>query len=144
MTLKFNGFKAKRNFHTILNFVLFQKYEMHENKYRTKICDFTVACTPILSLCSQHGFTHEKIQNTEFHWCRAVFEHFFSLNSPIFLPSLADGRKRKFVERKTQKCRALACFAIAIADIFVQNLMVGFFNSHCYSRYITTADMYWI
>ena len=42
MTLKFNGFKAKRNFHTILNFVLFQKYEMYENKYRTKICDFTV------------------------------------------------------------------------------------------------------
>ena len=36
MTLKFNGFKAKRNFHTILNFVLFQKYEMYENKYRTK------------------------------------------------------------------------------------------------------------
>ena len=43
MTLKFNGFKAKRNFHTILNFVLFPKYEMYENKYRTKICDFTVA-----------------------------------------------------------------------------------------------------
>ena len=42
MTLKFNDFKAKRNFHTILNFVLFQKYEMYENKYRTKICDFTV------------------------------------------------------------------------------------------------------
>ena len=42
MALKFNGFKAKRNFHTILNFVLFQKYEMYENKYRTKICDFTV------------------------------------------------------------------------------------------------------
>ena len=42
MTLKFNGFKAKRNFHTILNFVLYQKYEMYENKYRTKICDFTV------------------------------------------------------------------------------------------------------
>ena len=42
MTLKFNGFKPKRNFHTILNFVLFQKYEMYENKYRTKICDFTV------------------------------------------------------------------------------------------------------
>ena len=42
MTLKFNGFKAKINFHTILNFVLFQKYEMYENKYRTKICDFTV------------------------------------------------------------------------------------------------------
>ena len=34
--------KAKRNLHTILNFVLFQKYEMYENKYRTKICDFTV------------------------------------------------------------------------------------------------------
>ena len=44
MTLKFNGFKAKRNFHTILNFVFFQKYEMYENKYCTKICDFTVAC----------------------------------------------------------------------------------------------------
>ena len=43
MTLKFNAFKAKRNFHTILNFVLFQKYEMYENKYRTKICDFTVS-----------------------------------------------------------------------------------------------------
>ena len=42
MTLKFNGFKAKRNFYTILNFVLYQKYEMYENKYRTKICDFTV------------------------------------------------------------------------------------------------------
>ena len=42
MTLKFNGFKAKRNFHTILNLVLFQKYEMYENKYRTKISDFTV------------------------------------------------------------------------------------------------------
>ena len=42
MTWKFNGFKAKRNFHTILNFVPFQKYEMYENKYRTKICDFTV------------------------------------------------------------------------------------------------------
>ena len=42
MTLKFNGFKAKRNFHTILNFVLFQKYEKYENKYRTKICDFIV------------------------------------------------------------------------------------------------------
>ena len=40
MTLKFNGFKAKRNFHTILNFVLFQKYKMYESKYRTKICDF--------------------------------------------------------------------------------------------------------
>ena len=36
MTLKFNGFKAKRNFHTILNFVLFQKYEMYKNKYRTE------------------------------------------------------------------------------------------------------------
>ena len=47
MTLKFNGFKAKTNFHTILNFVLFQKYEMYENKYRTKLCDFTVpvACS---------------------------------------------------------------------------------------------------
>ena len=42
MTLKFNGFKAKRNFHTMLNFALFQKYEMYENKYRTKICDFAV------------------------------------------------------------------------------------------------------
>ena len=39
---KFNGFKAKRNFHTILNFLLFQKYEKYKSKYRTKICDFTV------------------------------------------------------------------------------------------------------
>ena len=50
MTLKFNGFKAKRNFHMILNFVLFQKYEMYENKYRTKICDFTVIDYQTLSL----------------------------------------------------------------------------------------------
>ena len=52
MTLKFNGFKAKRNFHTILNFVLIQKYEMYENKYRTKICDFTVkfvCCNMVLT-----------------------------------------------------------------------------------------------
>ena len=41
MTLKFNGFKAKRNFHTV-KIRTFQKYEMYENKYRTKICDFTV------------------------------------------------------------------------------------------------------
>ena len=34
--------KQKKKFHTILNFVLFQKYEMYENKYRTKICNFTV------------------------------------------------------------------------------------------------------
>ena len=50
MTLKFNGFKEKRNFHSILNFVLFQKYKMYENKYRTKICDFTVVELHFLSL----------------------------------------------------------------------------------------------
>ena len=50
MTLKFNGFKEKRNFHSILNFVLFQKYEMYENKYRTKICHFTVVELHFLSL----------------------------------------------------------------------------------------------
>ena len=36
-----DGFKAKRNFH-IIKFRTFQKYEMYENKYRTKSCDFTV------------------------------------------------------------------------------------------------------
>ena len=46
MTLKINRFKAKRNFHTILNFVLFHKYEMYENKHRTKICDYTVHNLP--------------------------------------------------------------------------------------------------
>ena len=78
-----------------------------------------IACTPIANPCSQHRLTHEKIQNTEFHGCRAVFEHFFSLNLPIFLPSLANWWKGKFVERKTQKCRAPTCLAIAIADIFL-------------------------
>ena len=38
--------QSKNKFHTILNFVLFQKYEMYENKYRTKICDFTVTPFP--------------------------------------------------------------------------------------------------
>ena len=49
--------------------------------------------------------------------CRVVFEHFLS-NSPIFLPSLANRRKRNVVERKIQKCQALACLAITISDIF--------------------------
>ena len=29
-------------FGAVLNFVLFQKYEKYDIKYRTKICDFTV------------------------------------------------------------------------------------------------------
>ena len=43
MTLKFEGLKAKRNFHTDLNLVLFSKVRKYEIKYRTKICDFTVS-----------------------------------------------------------------------------------------------------
>ena len=42
MTVKFDGIKAKRNFHAVLNLVLFSKVRKYENKYRTKICDFTV------------------------------------------------------------------------------------------------------
>ena len=53
--------------------------------------------------------------------CRVVFEHLFSLNSSIFLPSLANRRKSKFVERKNiinQNFGALACSAIVITDNF--------------------------
>ena len=77
-----------------------------------------IACAPITSICSQHGLTHERLANTFFHRVQSSFRAFFLSNSPIFLPSLANQRKRKFVERKTQKCRALACLAIVISDIF--------------------------
>ena len=42
MTVKFDGVKAKRIFHAVLNLVLFSKVRKYENKYRTKICNFTV------------------------------------------------------------------------------------------------------
>ena len=42
MTLKFKVLKAKINFHVVLNLVLFSKVRKYENKYWTKICDFTV------------------------------------------------------------------------------------------------------
>ena len=58
MTLKFNGFKAKTNFHTILNFVLFQKYEMYKNKFRTKICDFTVPADLIIACLAVEPHVH--------------------------------------------------------------------------------------
>ena len=44
MALKFEGLKTKRHFHTILNFALFSKVQKNENKYRMKICYFTVQC----------------------------------------------------------------------------------------------------
>ena len=46
MTLKFEGIKAKWNFHTVLNLELFSKVRKYENKYRTKICDFTYTINP--------------------------------------------------------------------------------------------------
>ena len=77
-----------------------------------------LACAPIVSLCSQDGFIDERYTNYLIPWVKSSFQAFFSLNSPIFLPSLANLQKRKFVERKTQKCRALACLAIVITDTF--------------------------
>ena len=56
--------------------------------------------------------------NSQFHGVLSSFGAFFSSNSPIILPSSANRRKRKFIESKTQKCRALACLAIVISDIF--------------------------
>ena len=56
--------------------------------------------------------------NTQFHGVLSSFGAYFSSNSPIILPSLANRRKRKFIESTTQKCRALACLAIVISDIF--------------------------
>ena len=35
--------QSKKKFSYDIKFVFFQKYEMYENKYRTKICDFTVS-----------------------------------------------------------------------------------------------------
>ena len=34
--------QSKKKFSYDIKFHTFQKYEMYENKYRTKICDFTV------------------------------------------------------------------------------------------------------
>ena len=41
--IEIQGLGAKRNVHTVLNFVLFSKVQNYEIKYRAKICDFTVA-----------------------------------------------------------------------------------------------------
>ena len=43
---------------------------------------------------------------------RVVVEDLFSLNSPIFVPSLAYRRKSKFVERKNHNFGALACLGV--------------------------------
>ena len=77
-----------------------------------------IACATIASLCSEDGFIHERRTKYLVPWMWSRFRAFFCLISPIFLPSLANRRKRQFVERKTQKCRALACLAIAITDTF--------------------------
>ena len=42
MTLKIEGLEGRRNFHTVLNVAHFSKARKYENKYRAKICDFTV------------------------------------------------------------------------------------------------------
>ena len=54
MTLKFEGLKAERNFHAEINLVLSSKVRKYENKYRTKICDFT-ACILASSTPRHHG-----------------------------------------------------------------------------------------
>ena len=43
ITVRFEGLKAKRKCHT-LNLAHFSKVRKYENKYRMKICDFTVNC----------------------------------------------------------------------------------------------------
>ena len=62
-------------------------------------------------LCSQHGITHKRLTKYLFPWGVQWSSSILLSNSPIFLPSLANRRKRKFVERKTQKYQALACLA---------------------------------
>ena len=48
---------------------------------------------------------------------RVLFEHSFSLIHRYFFLHWPTDEK-KIVGRKTQKCRALACLAIIISDIF--------------------------
>ena len=99
MTLKLNGFKAKRDFHTILNFVLFQKYEMYENKTVRKFVtlQYTKYSIPLGLEC---------------------FSSIFSLQFTDISSFFGQPTKKKCLRRKTQKCRALACLAIIISDIF--------------------------
>ena len=78
--------------------------------------------------------------------CRIVSEPF----SPIFLSSLAIRRKRKIVERKAQKCRALACLAITISDTFCaefDGLIFQFlllYPIYHYSRYALDIVIFWL
>ena len=44
MALKSEGLEGRRNFHMVINLVLFSKLRTYEIKYRAKICDFTVIC----------------------------------------------------------------------------------------------------
>ena len=67
--------QSKKKFSYGINFVLFQKYEMYENKYRTKICDFTVftnwrrdvgVCGALLytGACWMYGWLREAVKNS--------------------------------------------------------------------------------
>ena len=51
--------QSKKKFSYDIKFRTFQKYEIYENKYRTKICDFTVASFSIpRAFGLQHGCMH--------------------------------------------------------------------------------------
>ena len=110
-----------------------------------------IACAPIPSFCSQHGITHERLTKYLFPWGVEWSSSIFLSNSPIFLPSFqANRRKRKFVERTTQKCQALAWLAITISDIFCaefDGLIFHFpllYPIYHYSRYAPDIVIFWM
>ena len=108
-----------------------------------------IACAPIVSICSQHGLTHQRYSKYLIPWGAECFSSILS-NSPIFLPFLANRRKRKFVERKTEKCWALACLAIAISDILCaefDGLIFQFpllYPIYHYSQYALDIVIFWM
>ena len=81
MMLKINVFKAKRNFHTVLNFVLFSIVWIYEIEYRAKICDFIVWIIDnqfSSNLWSVHNLSHIWINNTMPDLCS--LSRLFSMN----------------------------------------------------------------
>ena len=107
MTWKFNGFKAKRNFHTILNFVLLQKYEMYESKYRTKICDFTVCCLLVFVLVFHDFLEFKAVSKFVKSWVVGKSSTIFYTADPHMVTDFRLERnsimsKRAFYERPSQ------------------------------------------
>ena len=65
-----------------------------------------IACSPIVSICSQHGLSHQTYTKYLIPLGLECFSSIFVLsNSPIFLPSLTNRRKKMFAEENSEMSR---------------------------------------